>query len=56
MAKAKSVKILLTLTEQEREYLREAYKRYVSMEPGEILTMNKWLLNKVIEAIDNEAE
>lgn len=52
----KQIRVVLTLSEQERDYLQDAYKRYVSLSNGEILTLNKWLLNKTIEAIKNEAE
>lgn len=48
---AKQIRITLTLSEKERDYLLQAYRRYVTMETGEILTLNKWLLNRVIEAL-----
>ena len=48
---AKQIRITLTLSEKERDYLLQAYRRYVTLENGEILTLNKWLLNKVIEAL-----
>lgn len=53
---SKQIRLWLTLSEKEKDYLVDAYKRYVSLSTGDILTMNKWILNRIIEAIKNEAE